>query len=77
MFDYFICNVVTGKASVRAPSRELVERAYHYQDNYFPKRGPEQVICRFSKALGINLLNFHTFPKSLIWDGVANYARGK
>lgn len=77
MFDYFICNVSTGQATVRAPSRELIERAYNHTDAYFRKRGPEQVICQFSKSLGITLLNFKMFPKSMIWDGVAMYARGK
>lgn len=74
---FFIVNVVTGKATSSAPTREGIERIFNYTDAYFKKRGPEQVICEFSPALGINLLNFGMFPKSMIWDGVATFAKGK
>lgn len=76
MTIFFICNTVTGKATSSAPNAELIEAAFAYRDKYI-ERGPEQVICEFSDAIGINLHNFHMFPKSMIWDGVASYAKRK
>lgn len=74
---FIICNTITGKATVSAPTPALIEKAYHYVDRHMPKRGPEQVICMFSRAIGITLSNFHMYPKSMIWDGVSSYAKQK
>lgn len=74
---FFIVNTVTGAATVSAPTREVAEAKLRYSDKFIPKKGVEWAICEFSPALGITLLNFHQFPKSMIWDGVALYARNK
>lgn len=74
---FILYNTVTDQATVSAPTVEGIEHALAYSDAYIPKRGPEWVICEFSTAIGINLLNFKMFPKSMIWDGVATYAKRK
>jgi shikimate kinase len=76
MSIFLICNSITGKATVSSKTAEGIERAFAYKDTFI-KRGPEQVICEFSDAIGINLTNFALYPKSMIWDGVASYARRK
>lgn len=73
---YFLVNSITGEATSSAPTRAGIERIRNYSDAFWRKKGPEWVICEFSDALGINLLNFKQFPKSMIWDGVTIYARG-
>jgi len=76
MTIFFICNTITGKATVSSKTVEGIERSFTYRDSFI-KRGPEQVICEFSDAIGINLSNFTMFPKTMIWDGVATYAKRK
>ena len=70
---FIICNVITGRATTLAPSPELAEREF----DRLKKHRPEWVIAEFPKALGIGLQNFTTFPKSMIYNGVALYANRK
>lgn len=72
---FCICNLVTGECTVTAPTPELIERAYHAA--WAPKRGPEQVIAEFPAAFGVTIHNFNTFPSTMVYDGIALYARRK
>lgn len=72
---FCICNLVTGECTTTAPTPELIERAYHAA--WAPKRGPEQVIAEFPAAFGVTIHNFNTFPSTMVYDGIALYARRK
>lgn len=73
---FFLVNTITGQATISAPTREIAEAKRNYSDKFIPKKGVEWMICEFPASLGITLRNFNMFPKSMIWDGVALYARG-
>lgn len=72
---FFICNTVTGQATTSGPTAEQIEHAYHAR--WAGKRSPVEMICEFSRMLGITIHNFSDFPRSMIWDGVATYAKRK
>lgn len=74
---FMICNMVTGECTVEAPTPELIERTYHYTDAWHKPRGIEQVIVEIPKVYGLNIHTYRQFPRNMIFDGVALYAKRK
>lgn len=72
---FMICNMITGQCTVEAPTPELIQRAFTYTDAWTPKRGIEQVIVEVPKVYGLNLHTYKNFPRNMIFDGVALYAK--
>jgi len=74
---FMICNMITGQCTVEAPTPELIHAAFH-SPHVKPPRGIEQVIVEIPKVYGCNLHTYKQFPRNMIFDGVALFAkRGK
>lgn len=72
---FMICNMITGQCTVEAPTPELIQHVFDYTDAWTPPRGIEQVICEIPMVYGCNLHTYKMFPRNMIFDGVAIYAK--
>lgn len=74
---FLICNIISGECTVAAPTPELIEREFNRVDAYHKPRGADQMICEVPDVLGVNLTNYRQFPRNMIFDGIATWAKRK